>query len=404
MTANRRGGRITPGRMVYLVLKRNLRLKSLRLSHAVARARVSASSRLANPQLRVTRLSQTIAQGDVGGTTVRLRWQPPRPSNNTARRDRAAALARAQAQSIRRTTYLLIARARGVYARLQVLGRRIPLSSGRAAVKKKLWGFTRKQAAAGLCSYLKAELARLAYLDRLNRLGDLRRRRDEQQRRLALVLGLDGSQPVVPGPSLFAKEVPATGLQELIVGARRRSPELAAIRAKYRASGAALWMARARRYPWLSFVQATWDAGEPYLPNRFMLGFGLTLPVADWTSGRVGLERRKLASLKGQARVLRARIAARVGGRYRVLNQAQAELVRFRRSIMAPMEKSLARVQEARRKKGVDLAQILKAEEYAIRLKLSHLDRILAYQLARIDLELASYRPVWRDHGIRFGS
>ena len=379
-------------------------MKVLRQRQRVLETSVHAVEGIKNPELRIRRLSTALPEPGQGGLSLRVRWSPPFPGALRARRVQAAALARAGAFALQLSLYETVAKARELYARLRRTQQQIVLQRQLAAIHERRLEHHRKGARLGTYSKLKMDLSRLRQLDLQRKLGALKVTRARLRGRLLGLLELRPSK----GQSLISlrsgdrsgrSDVPP--LKALVRETLARHPSLLALGQRLRAQHAAVWLEKAKRYPWLSFVQVAYDFGEDRVQDRILLGLGFRLPVFNQNSGRVQLRQQQFRLLKTRRRALRLQLAGAVEARFRAVQATYHQLRRFEQVTRPQIKSILSRATIASGQQGVDLEEVFRVQSTALRLEMEHLGQRLSYQLARIQLDLVSVRPVWRDYGIR---
>lgn len=391
---------LTLGDILFHLLRRNHRLKVMRINQKIAQAREDSIRRFQNPTLRFMNLSPGIADDDLNNFAIRFRWRPPFPSTYKARRSQLAALSRVKAQEIRTSLYRLVAQARELHARISLIDGKLALYRELAEIRRRSWQFHLKQAQAAVSSFLEADFAKLSYLDTETEITALKTQRATLSSSLMTMLGLGAGYNIASAAAGAAdKMAPAPSIKTLVKRTLKRHPALLALDEQQKAQHALLWLEKSRRYPWLSFVQVGWDFSEKKVQNRFFMGLGLRLPLFDWNTGAIRLQNTRLALLKTRKKGLETQLESTIQAAYRRV-VATAKAIAHYRKTRPKIEEILLRTRETSKRPGIDLNRIFRIQGSAIRFKLAYLQRLLDHQRALINLDLLTVKPIWRDFGI----
>jgi outer membrane protein TolC len=398
------------------LLSRTGRVEVIRLTRKAIQAEGAAAAEWKAPELRVQNLSGSVIEPsrtegssttgfkhygpNVGKLQAGVRWKPPFPSEHRARRDEATGKAEEEVQRLTLEVLDLVAEARQIYAQIQSVDQTLRVYDRLKDLKRRHLELREKQARNGLLSRTEADMTALDGLDAEWRITAARSERGRLSARLMQILEVPGvrelevdTEPVVPADAL-------PPLQDLVRQAQSSHPALLALHQERRSRHASLWLARSARYPWLSFVEAGYDANEDTPLSRLTLSFGIRLPAFDGNRGQVHLQQQRLALTEGKIKARRTRIAAEVVSAYRQAELSRAAVEHYQKVVSPRAEAILARARAAALREGVDLDQVFRLEARVVTIAIDAVRESLALALARIALDRAAAVPVWRRHGI----
>ena len=222
---------------------------------------------------------------------------------------------------------------------------------------------------------------------------------------LAQLLGMDDGAPtftVVTGPTESAEPPPALAaatLPALLAEARRRRPDLAAVRAQLEGARASAELARRRVIPQFQLQAQYAQQGAPggwFTPPTASFGLSLPLPVLDQQQGQIGAADAGVVAAEANLRKAEAQVAADVATAYAAFQATRRQARRAEQELLA-LSRDVRDVVGEEYAKGVaSLLDYLDTQRSRIRNEAEYLGTLQAFWTAVFQVERAvgtSYLP-----------
>ena len=316
-----------------------------------------------------------------------LRWIPPNPLVNSARRaaaDHQVAGAEAEVEVTRRR---VIARVRGLHATVLSLDRQLTLARTAIELKAQLARLASARLEQRASTGLEESLAQLDELEAKAQAVELLRKRREAIASLSIELGLPSDSQLElaggPSPCVAPSEAPAA----LIERAIERDPSMHVHWSRASALEAERGEARLALVPWFDYVQVNYVLASDERPAYGVLQVGTTLPLLNWNGHTLDLLaarwRREDAEHELARRSLVKDIESTVAG-----ISEHAELVERYRSVEPTLiEQSRAQIDKALAAGAYSLSQVAQAQGRSLNAQRAGLRAELECQLLLVELD-----------------
>ena len=218
---------------------------------------------------------------------------------------------------------------------------------------------------------------------------DLAAKRGAARAALFVQLGLpaDAEVRVTGDPPDTWPPPPLPDERTLVEAALRVRPEIETASARVEATGARAFAERARRWPWLTFVELGYELG-PGIPEGqgFTFQAGLELPILD--TNRKGVlaaeSAQSAAKLDFAAEV--QRISREVSVRLQAARVAEGQVTDLQKIVLPASRRATAAIQQVLQAHDVDVVRALMVDVRRVRVELLFLDAIRRYRTAVSDL------------------
>ncbi len=376
---------LTAERAVELAVSHSPELKVLEHREREETLKEAVATEVENPELRVGNFRTDHLRGDadgpLGNLNIGLRWSPPNPMVNSARRDESQHLTKSIAEEREERRRALVAGVRTLHARALSLENQIELARSAAQMRAQLASTTK------VTIDLEQNIAALDTLEASAELLELEDRRREALRELATAVGLrGGTVAAIAGPEL-ACEAPKEDVTILIGRAVETDAGLAARAAKSWAIAAEGNRARRQLIPWPSFVQLGYVVSDHNTPGYGYLRFGIPLPLFNWNGNRIALLAEKRSALAAENDGDRIDLAHRVEQTVADV-RADAQLVaRYSETAPRLVEQTEALLQRSIEAGKMTLADAEKVQARRLSAQRAGLKTKLHCQLSLIELD-----------------
>ncbi|AUX33874.1 MULTISPECIES: TolC family protein [Sorangium] len=392
-------GELTADEAVALAKKRSATLAMMRAREDKARARVDADAAgtYRNPEVRFSqlRLDQVLDHEPRFAAGVRIR--PPRPGEAGA----AADVARADVDVARAETRVseleLEAEVRWLFDDVLLLDAEIEALEAVAATRRRLADQERARVNAAQGTAVDEAMAALSAAVAEEDGAVPRARREVARAALLERVGLDPAAPVrlVGEPAASAPLVALASEEALIEAALRNRPEIALAAAEIDAAGAEGALARATRWPWLSFVELGYEFSPATRdPLGWTLEAGLELPLFDTRASEIAAaDAGAIAAQRALAAEVQ-RVAREVRDRLRAARAAGVLVEEFRARALPAVERAGVEVARALDSRQIDAVRALSLEERRAAAQVKLLKLVREYRTALAELRIAVGGPV----------
>ena len=355
-----------------------------------------------NPELRVVRVSPGLfANGKVDDLSIRLRWQPPRPGAYRARVARKEALAKAKQHEQSSEAYQVVSLLRQLYIQWILSHKSYQLQEQQHQLHHKKWLLLKKQVQAGSASIMQSRTARIALIQASWKKQEALRLKKTHWHRIQVLLGSEKVLAEKPPSSLppLPKLPSVQALQKQIL---ERHPELLALRQYYQVHHATLWGEKNKRYPWLSFIQLSFNAEEDSPLNSISLGLGIRLPFFQLGASKYQwhIEQMKWIALKYKAR--KQELLLSIKTQHQRLNSVYKRINKQKDILRKEVKQHESEISRHNRQSGVDPHQLYRWQTSILQLKQLHFKQLLYAHLAQIKLDFLASTPIWQRYNIQY--
>lgn len=376
---------LTVDAAIDLAKKNSTRRLALEASLAAAEANIAAADRRRNPELRVSQFRLDELLHDSGQARVALRIFPDKPGALSA--DIAEARAKhAQAlANLRIEEQAIEADVRWAFDDVLLLDAEIAITKTIAQTRQTMVTQMQARVAASTGTALDEALAELSSVETDADLAQHEARRREVRGLLFDRIGLppESSMEVIGDPPLSWPPAPLPSEKVLVERALRSSPEVAVAAAKIDAADARSFAERAKRIPWVTFLEVGYEF-SPKTAQGLAWTFrgAVDLPIFEATgNGVVAANATKSAAERAfEAEV--ERIVREVRASMREVQSAEALVTQYRNRALPAAEKAAKEAQRALENHNIDSIRALSIEECRAVVDLRLLQLIRRYRTA----------------------
>ena len=292
-------------RAVEAALRHNPTTRIFQARSSEASASVARATRLENPDLRLRNLSLDSAVRSLPDLEVALRLPVPNPWTMAARRQRARLRHGRAAARIDVLKRQIRSRVRKLFARLAMQVGLVAQQQRTVRIWAQAEQMARRSVEQGAATALERSLASLRLAssrDELHAMGLGRQQIEEQLRTL---VGIRPGQRIVFSPDSgrpLARRHVALNEAGLIRRALSHRQELRVLAARVGEAEADAFIARVRRWPWLRFVENSYDVQAEPRPLNFQFSLALEVPLLSLDSGTVAVRDARLARRRAEER------------------------------------------------------------------------------------------------------
>jgi len=201
---------------------------------------------------------------------------------------------------------------------------------------------------------------------------------------LKTILNLPAEQEITLDGGLERKE-PLPNLKSLLESALRNRPDLAAQDAERRAAEAEVNLTRSERIPDIE-VSAFYSREEGNF-NIFGGGVSIPLPFFDRKQGELEQALAKKSAADIQYRNLRQTVEKSVRSAWEQYRISETEIGLFGENVLEKFRVNLELIQRAYEEGQIEIFEAITAQDRLIEAQVRYLDVLLAYHLARAELE-----------------
>jgi outer membrane protein TolC len=287
----RRAG-LDAAQLVALALERDPALQALRAEVAALDAGVATERARGGLELRLSQFRVDDVRADEAGVELALRARPERPREVPARVAAARLEVDAARAELREAELALVATVRRLHAELRLADEQAKVSEQEATLRDRERALSQARLDAGAGTSLDLALAAMARAELAAEAREPDADRVEAAQTLRQHIGLPASAPLeLVGSPGGTDRFDAASLdpEALVAEALAQHPTLHYASALLAEASVERWRSRADPWPWLSFVQAEYDASPrpPTTsgPKPLKLGFalGVDIPLWSWT-------------------------------------------------------------------------------------------------------------------------
>jgi outer membrane protein TolC len=375
---------LTAERAVTLAVEHNPELQSLALREHEEVLKGSMATAIENPELRVANLRSDHLRGDADGRLADLdigvRWSPPNPLVNGARRAASVHLVSALASQREEERRALVARVLTLHAKVLNADDQVRLARNAVDLRTHLARTT------GL-SEIEKSAADLDALEETAELLDLEERRREVLAELATVVGLAVGTPVVAtGPERVC-ERPREEVAELVAMAMENDAARAARESKLRAIAADRSRLRRELVPWFSFVQVGSERADHNTPSYEYVRFGISVPLFNGGGKRIALLDEKRRVVLSENDRERLRLGHRVEQAVATIRDDAVLVAQYEEASPRLVDQTEALLQRSLAAGRSTLADVVKLQTRRIGAQRAVLKTKLRCQLSLIELD-----------------
>lgn len=385
---------LTADEAVAAALFLNRDLRAFRKERDVAEGELIAASLLPNPELQFTwlKIEGITKSFATGGLDLNLNWAPLRPGERSIKKARAKARIDEVRAEIAGEEWRLATKVRKAYAALLAVEERLRLTEALLRLQQRILDFEQEKRALGDASRLDVNMAKISTAEALFERETLLNERSQARQALNRLLGL---------PPLYEIKLEITGaplayrafslrldpLENVMVEKR---PELRAAKRAYAQAELSLRLAYLQRIPWFRFGPAyARDELDNAVKNRWGIGFGIDLPIANLNQGEIARLKAARDKLREGFTALVLQGRAEVNEAYRKL-RAQEDLIRLYKETTEPaLNENLELTEAGFEMKEFNLFQLITTQDRAFKSRRQFIEAQLAYWEAVFDLERA---------------
>ncbi len=380
---------LTADAAVALAKARSAKLAALAARAAAAAALVDVAGRLPNPEVQVQnlRLDQVLSGKPRERTSIRM--PIPRPGEIDARvaaakADEAEARAAFHAEEM-----ALEGDVRWLFDDVLLLEAQIEAAGAVVAAREAVAAQMKARLDAAQATALDEAMAAITAVEAVEDRTELAGRRAAVRAALFVQLGLPADAEVrVTGERPDAwPPPPLPDERTLVEAALRVRPEIEVAAARVDATGARAFAERAKRWPWLTFVELGYEVG-PGIPEGqgFTLQAGIELPILDTNrKGVVAADAsQRVARLDLTAAV--QRVSREVGVRLQAARVAEGQVTDLKKIVLPASRRASAAIRQALQAHDVDVVLALMVDVRRVRVEMLYLDAIRRYRAAVADL------------------
>ena len=378
---------------VAVALFLNPGLRSFRKERGVAEGEVVAAGLLPNPELQVTWLyiehfTHSLA---TSGFDVALNWAPPRPGERGAKVAKAQAHLDVVRSQIVTSEWSLAAGVRSAYAAVRTGEERLAIAETSLKLEDRIRDFVRERARLGDANRMDLNLAEISRSEVAREREAVAIELERARRELNRLLGLppDYEFRLRDRGDLAYRSLPIEpGALESTMLERR--PELVTAKKLYEESEEALRLAYIQRWPWFRFGPAyARDEINGQPGNRFGLGLGIDLPLANLNQGEIAIREADRERLRMAYMAALHQGRAEVAEAFRDLKAAERLIRLYEETIRPALEESVSLAEAGIESREFNLLQTITTQEKVLRARRENVEALLDYWQAAFDLERA---------------
>jgi len=357
-------------------------------------AAVDAAGEFADLEVRLT--EGKLDQLEKGNPTfeIALRGRPPRPGTVDSQVDSARLRAEevaAQRDAARRR---LRSRVRRLHAEVTLASGELKVAQTEETLRARRRDLEQNRMEQQAASQLDVALAELDRAEVADEAAVLALRRDRALAELRGLLDL-------PAPAALEVVGPPGGVEPdaepVTAEARDRwVAEAHATRAELRETGAALarsradaYRARARRWPWLGYVQLSYEANDKSGPLTWGFALALDVPLFAWTGAEVDAQDAATRRRRVEHRANITRIAREVEASLDRVARARERLDAVRGVLLPAAAEAGRLAEQAEATQALDALRAVRLQVSRLRARRRHLDALRGWVLARVSLDAA---------------
>lgn len=382
---------------VAMARERSARLGALEARAAMGAAEVEAADRYENPELRVSQLRLDQVADGAPEVRTAIRVTPSRPGEVDAEVAEARAVEAEARAEARAEALSLEADVRWLFDDILLLDAEIAAADAVASARQRLATKMRAGLAAAEVTAIDEAMAELAAAEAAQDSAEQRGRLQEARSALLDLTGLDpGAQVRLVGEPAAAWPPPELPPEEALIEAALRSrPEIKLAAARIDAADARGHIERAKRWPWLSFVELGYDFA-PGIEGALGWTFqaGVELPIFDTNRGGVRVADAARAEAKRALSAEVELVVREVRGRLREARAAAALVTELQRRAVPAAERAAAAARRALEGREVDAIRALTIDERRVGVELRLLDLRRRYRTAIAELRRAVGGPL----------
>lgn len=378
------GGTLTLSleRAVELARENSAEVAEMNARVATARALAEEEGQLDNPEIRVSPVQLDRLLKDRPEVSVGLRVPLPRPGEIDAKvagvrgQERAA---RAEAEAAARRAE---AEARWAFESVQLYDAEIQAAEEEVSARAKLVEAVKARVERAIATRVDEALARMSSAESSQEAQNLRALRAVALGELLDVTGLPASTTLrLEGAPVDTDRLPELpGEEALIEEALKSRPELAIAAARIDAASAAVYIERAKRWPWLSFVQLGYDF-EPGVRDGLGWTFSaaVEVPLLSLNNGGAAYAdaEAKEAKLAFASEV--GRVAREVRELFRQARAARELALSFKGGALPAADEAAEAIKSALDAGQSDMTRVAFVEERRSAVRRRRLDRVRRY-------------------------
>lgn len=380
--------------LVRRALAQDPALRALRAEVDALDASVDSARDREDLELRLSRFRLDELRDGTAGLDIALRARPARPGEIRARMQTARLDADAVRAELRVAELELIAAVRVSHADLIFGLEQARIIGEESAVREEGRSLAQARLEAGAGTSLDLALMELsrAELAADSALPDTTSATAALSLRAHLGLPPDAPLEVTGEPGGTDLSLNSQlDAEALVTEALANHPTLNGAAAELAGASVEVWRAGAERWPWLSFVQAEYQAAPGSDALSFGFSLGLNIPIWNWSGASVRAARAQQTRRRLEFEAAVFQVAAQVHSALAEVRVAQARLAAIE-TVLLPAAKAAAdEASDARTRGLLDPMRALQVQTARLRARRLHAEarRDLAYTLIALDTALA---------------
>jgi len=385
---------ISADEAVLVALFFNPALRAFRQERGVAEGELIAAGLLQNPELQVTwlKIEHFTKSLATSGFDVALNWAPPRPGELGAKEARAQARIEEVRAQIANEEWKLASKVKKSFAALLAAVERLRLVQSSLRLQERIRQFVRDRRQLGDASILDVNLVDIEFAQVLREELAVTNERDRARLELNSLLGLPPLLEVklqtTGDPLAYVPfDIDPSAMENALLTHR---PDLLAAKQEYEQAEQSLRLAYIERWPWFRFGPAyARDELDGEAGNRWGVGLGIDLPLANLNQGQIAILEAKREKLReGFIATLHAVREEFYEARRNL--DAQARLIQlFEQSIRPALDENV-RLTEAGFQAGeLNLLQVITIQDKALKSRRDGIEAQLEYWKAVYEIERA---------------
>jgi outer membrane protein TolC len=372
-------------------------LRALRAEAAAIEASVGVSKEREDLELRLSRFRLDELRDDKAGVEIALRARPARPGEIRALVQSARSDSDEARAELRQAELALVAEVRRAHADLVYGAEEERIAREEAALREEERSLAQARLQAGAGTALDLALIELsrAELAADAALPDAASAAVARSLRAHLGLPPDAPLAVAGEPGGADLSVASQLDAEALVGeALAQHPTLNRASAQLAGASVEVWRAGAERWPWLSFVQAEYDAGPGSDALSFGFSLGLDIPIWKWSGASVRAARAQQTSRRLAFEAAVFQLAGAVHAALADVRVAHARLIAIETLLLPAAKAAADEASDARAKSLLDPMRALQLQTARLRARRLHAAarRDLAHALIALD-EVVAREP-----------
>lgn len=380
--------------LVRRALAKDPAIRALRAEAAAVEASVGVAREREDLELRLSRFRLDELRDHKAGLEVALRAHPVRPGEIRARVQGARVEADVVRAELEQAELELIAAVRYGHADLVYGAEEARIASEIAVLREEERALSQAQLEAGAVTALDLALIALSRAELAADAALPDAASATAARSLRAHLGLPPGAPLEitgePGGADLSLPLPLDA-EALVSEALAHHPALSGASAELAGASVEVWRAGSERWPWLSFVQAEYDAAPGSSALNFGFALGLDIPIWRWSGASTRAARAEQTRRRLEFEAAVFEVARQVHEALAAVRVAHTRLVTIETDLLPAANAAADEASQARAQSLLDPMRAIQVQSARLRARRLHAAarRDLAYALIALDAVLA---------------